>query len=243
MIVLFTDFGWRGPYIGQMKAVLARDAPDVVIVDLLHDAPVYDPRTAAYLLAAYLAELPSGAVLLGVVDPGVGSAARRPVIVELGKRWLVGPDNGLFAIAARRAGGGLWHEILWRPARLSATFHGRDLFAPVAARLAQGVWPETRRLDAPQSLRLDWPEDLAEVVYVDHYGNLITGMRAGKLGSDDRVAICGRALSSRRTFSDAAVGEVFWYENSSGLVEIAANQGSAAEALGARLGTQFDYGN
>jgi S-adenosylmethionine hydrolase len=102
MILLFTDFGYEGLYVGQMKAVLARDAPNVPVIDLMHDAPAHDPRSAAYLLAALVPEMPEGAVCLAVVDPGVGSD-RTPLVVNADGRWFVGPDNGLFEIVQRRA--------------------------------------------------------------------------------------------------------------------------------------------
>ena len=151
MIVMFTDFGVAGPYAGQMKAALAAVAPAVSAIDLMHDAPVFRPKASAYLLAALVRPLPAGTVVLGVVDPGVGSPGRRPVAARAGGRWFVGPDNGLFAIAAQHAGGGEWWEIDWRPERLSNTFHGRDLFAPVAARLALGEEPPAPRHPAELS--------------------------------------------------------------------------------------------
>ena len=138
MLVLVTDFGVAGPYLGQMKAVLYRDAPGVPVVDLFSDAPTCNPRATAYLLSAYAMEFPAGSVFLGVVDPGVGTEARRPVAVEADGRWFVGPDNGLFSLVARHAHTAHWWEITWRPQHLSMSFHGRDLFAPVAAMLARG---------------------------------------------------------------------------------------------------------
>ena len=140
MIVLFTDFGLAGPYVGQMRAVLHARAPDAPVVNLFADAPRFEPKLAAYLLAAYVEEFPAGTVFLAVVDPGVGGA-RAPAIVEADGRWFVGPENGLFAILARRADAFRWWRITWTPARLSASFHGRDLFAPVAAMLASGEPP------------------------------------------------------------------------------------------------------
>src|SRR5262249_10747338 len=102
MIVLFSDFGLEGPYTGQVKTVLYRNAPDVPVIDLFADAPAGKPKPGAYLLAAYGAWFPPGTVLLAVIDPGVGGA-RAAVVVEADGRWYVGPDNGLFEIVARRA--------------------------------------------------------------------------------------------------------------------------------------------
>jgi hypothetical protein len=236
MIAMFTDFGHQGPYMGQMEAVLAGLAPGIPSVRLLCDAPAFDARASAYLLAALTAPFPADTVFLCVVDPGVGSP-RRPLIMKADGRWYVGPDNGLLAIAARHASGGEWWEITWRPEHLSTSFHGRDLFAPVAAMLATGTMPEAAPC-VPEA-GVDWPDDLAEVIYVDAYGNLFTGLRAERMPAGADVEIAGHRPVRTRTFSDARPGELLWYANAHGLVEIAANQGSAAETLGAGVGTQL----
>lgn len=239
MIVLFTDFGLAGPYVGQMKAVLHRAAPAVPVIDLFADAPAFDPQAAAYLLAAYAPEFPQGTVFLAVVDPGVGGP-RAPLAVQADGRWYVGPDNGLFAIVARRAGAARAWEITWRPARLSASFHGRDLFAPVAARLALGEPPPGDDLGAfPPAAGpgADWPDDLARIVYIDRFGNAMTGLRAAALGGPTGIEAGGRRLARARSFSDLPPGEPFWYENANGLAEIAINRGRAADQLGLAVGT------
>ena len=235
MIVLFTDFGPGGPYTGQMKAVLAREAPGVPVVDLADDLPACDPEPSAYLLAAFAPAFPPGAVFVCVVDPGVGSE-RAPVAVSAGGRWYVGPDNGLLAIVARRAGDARWFAIDWRPSALSASFHGRDLFAPVAARLARGEEVPGTPLDAGP-VGADWPDDRAAIVYIDPYGNAMTGIRAARLAEDAVVVVGGRRLGRLRTFSDAARGAAFWYENANGLAEVAVNRGRADRVLGLGVGT------
>ncbi|MEC4594199.1 MULTISPECIES: SAM hydrolase/SAM-dependent halogenase family protein [Nitrospirillum] len=275
MIFLYTDFGWSGPYVGQMRAVLAARTPSgTPIIDLMHDAPAFDPLAAGRLLAAILPatlaalpHTPVPAVFLAVVDPGVGTA-RRPLAVRLSGRqggpqgrpiWLVGPDNGLFQplIADTTATGGLaeaW-EIIWRPDILSVSFHGRDLFAPVAALAAKGA-AEGQELG-------DWVRPLAltdlvgaaldggaagngRVLYIDSYGNGWTGLRPtgvldGSVAPDARLWVGGpgggRAVEPARTFGAVPPGTAFWYVNSSGLVEIAVNQGRADEALGFTLGS------
>ena len=237
MIVMFTDFGAEGPYVGQMKAVLATEAPAARVIDLMHDAPVFQHKAAAYLLAALVAPLPDGIVVLGVVDPGVGRTDRRPVAARAGGRWFVGPDNGLFAVAARHAGASEWWEISWRPERLSNTFHGRDLFAPVAARLANGAAPPGPRLEAGRAVGMDWLPDLGEVVYLDRYGNATTGIRAATLPADAVLKVADTSIRQARTFSDVRPGEAIWYENSSGLVEVAMNRANAAKVMGLRVGT------
>ena len=236
MIVLFTDFGPGGPYTGQTKAVLAREAPGVPVIDLADDLPPCQPAPAAYLLAACAPAFPPGAVFVCVVDPGVGSE-RAPLALGAGGRWFVGPDNGLLAIVARRAGDARWFAITWRPPSLSASFHGRDLFAPVAAMIARGEAVPGAPIDATATVGSDWPEDCARIVYVDPYGNAMTGLRAARLSANAIVAVGARRLRRLRTFSDAASGAAFWYENANGLVEIAVNRGRADRALGLRVGT------
>ncbi|OGI51846.1 MAG: hypothetical protein A3B81_01465 [Candidatus Muproteobacteria bacterium RIFCSPHIGHO2_02_FULL_65_16] len=237
MIALFTDFGLVDPYVGQMHAALARAAPGIPVIDLFHAVPDFDIRAGAYLLPAYVNEFPEGTVFVCVVDPGVGGA-RRPVLVQADGRRYVGPDNGLFHILARRAGAHECREILWRPEKLSASFHGRDLFAPAAARLACGEAPESAptTLTAPEG---EWPDDLPVVIYIDHYGNAVTGLRAEKIGPDATLKTGRRAVKYARVFDAVAPGKAFWYENANGLVEIAVNQGSAARALGLKLGQRL----
>jgi len=239
MIVLFTDFGLCGPYTGQMKAVLHQMAPGAQVVDLFADAPAGDPKAAAYLLAAYAPFFPEGTVFLCVVDPGVGGA-RPPVVVDADGRAYVGPGNGLFELVQRRAREVECYAIDWRPERLSASFHGRDLFAPVAAMLARGEDPPGEPCDDRAFRRPDWPDDLAEIVYVDRFGNAMTGMRAATLPAATKLSAAGRLLTRARTFSDRPPGEAFWYENSNGLVEIAVNSGRADRKLGLAVGMKVE---
>lgn len=235
MIVLFTDFGMEGPYIGQMKSVLVQQAPDSPIIDLFSNTPAHDPKAAAYLLAAYIQDFPSNTVFLCVVDPGVGGH-RRPVVVHVDGQWFVGPDNGLFNVIARRGSEVKWHEITWRPDRLSSSFHGRDLFAPVAARLANGELIQQYLHELPQCIDATWPDDYAHVIYIDHFGNVITGIRATSLNKKDCIRVNNKTLSYARTFSEVTAGDAFWYENANGLVEIAVNQGRADTIMGIKAG-------
>ncbi|MBI5782921.1 MAG: SAM-dependent chlorinase/fluorinase [Gammaproteobacteria bacterium] len=259
MIVLFTDFGLTDPYIGQLHAVLAREVPGVPVIDLFHSVPDFNIRAGAYLLPAYTRDFPPGTVFVCVVDPGVGGT-RRPVMLQADKRWYVGPDNGLFEMVRRRATEYECRVIHWRPPRLSASFHGRDLFAPVAARLARGEMPDSepvshfpeRRSTESLLVRGDmpdaepamltapadapWPDDLAEIIYIDHYGNGVTGLRAMSVSAAQTIRAGGEVLKYARVFSDAPPGEAFWYENANGLVEIAVNGGSAASRLDLKPG-------
>lgn len=236
MIILFTDFGGQGPYLGQMEMVIRQSLPAEPVVNLMADAPAFDPRASAYLLAALASAIPAQSVVLAVVDPGVGGA-RLPLVAEVDGVAYVGPDNGLFEILMRRGKTVRVWEIAWRPDRLSASFHGRDLFAPIAARLAAGLGPEDagcRPIEPPR--RAEWPDDLPIIIYHDHYGNAWTGLRASVVGAKAAVTVAGRSLARARTFSEVPAGEAFWYENSSGLVEIAVNGGAASCRPGLALG-------
>jgi S-adenosyl-L-methionine hydrolase (adenosine-forming) len=235
MILLFTDFGPSGPYTGQVKAVLQRLSPGVPVIDLFADAPMRNPKAASYLLAAYAPWFPAGSIFLAVVDPGVGG--ERPALaVEADGRWYVGPGNGLFEMVQRRASASRAVEIVWRSATLSASFHGRDLLAPVAALIARGEAPPGENRPASFAREAHWPDDLAEIVYLDHYGNAMTGLRAESLPPEAVLIAAGRRIARARTFSDVSPGTAFWYENSTGLAEIAVNMGRADDALGLAVG-------
>lgn len=235
MIVLFTDFGLEDPYVGQLHAVLVQQAPQVPVVDLFHGVPNFDIRAGAYLLPAYAGAFPQNSVFLCVVDPGVGTT-RAAVMLQADGQWYVGPDNGLFHILARRAHAQQTHLITWRPAHLSSSFQGRDLFAPIAAVLARGEWPPCEPTELAVPAGPQWPDDLAQVLYIDHYGNAVTGLRAAKLGANQILKVGKHRLCYRRVFADAPRGEGFWYENANGLAEIAVNQARADKVLQLRLG-------
>jgi S-adenosylmethionine hydrolase len=235
MIVLFTDFGIEGPYIGQMKSVLYRQAPNIPVIDLFSDVPPFGAQGASYLLAAYVNEFPEGTIFLCVVDPGVGSD-RRAALVQAGGRWFVGPDNGLFNTIATRASMLKWWDITWQPENCSNSFHGRDIFAPVSADLALGKMPDAVEVDPVGRLITDWPDDLARVVYIDRFGNAMTGIRASHMPVDAVLEIHGQHIKYARIFAEVSVGEAFWYENANGLVEIAVNQGRTDDKLGVKVG-------
>jgi len=234
VLVLFTDYGPADPYVGQLHGVLAHEAPGVAVIDLLHTVPAFDPRAGAYLLAALAPRFPAGSVFVCVVDPGVGGS-REALIVRSDDRWYVGPDNGLFEIVARRGRDVEVRAIRWRPPALSESFHGRDLFAPVAARIARGekVAAVPVQLSSAGS---DWPDDLAEIIYIDHFGNCLTGLRAGTLARDGHIRAGDHELAGARVFGEVPAGSAFWYENSLGLVEIAVNRGDASRELGLKPG-------
>jgi S-adenosyl-L-methionine hydrolase (adenosine-forming) len=236
MIVLFTDFGADDIYVGQVKAALLAHLPaGTVIIDLLHSVPNFHVRAGAHLLAALQSRFPAETVFFTVVDPGVGTD-RDAVILQADNQWYVGPDNGLLSVVAARATKTRTRRIVWRPPNLSSSFHGRDLFAPVAAWIARGDLPidaieETGELQ----VRLG-PDDLSEVIYTDHYGNALTGLRAHNVPRSAAIAVRDHRAPYARIFAEAPTGCAFWYENSIGLVELAAKGTSAARLLGIGAG-------
>jgi S-adenosyl-L-methionine hydrolase (adenosine-forming) len=241
MIVLFTDFGLAGPYTGQVQAVLHQSAPGVPVISLFADLPPAKPKPAAYLLAAYSTWFPADSVFVCVVDPGVGSQ-RRALVVAIDGRRFVGPENGLFELVLRRATTPRCWEITWQPGVASASFHGRDLFAPVAGRLARGEPPASLAQPVTPVRHPDWPDDLAEIVYIDHYGNAITGLRGdAAVPPHTELVAGGHSLRSARTFSAVPDAAAFWYVNSNGLVEVAVNGGRADRALGLSVGSPVAF--
>lgn len=240
MIVLFTDYGLQGPYLGEVESVLFRYAPAQRVINLFSDVPRQNPRAGAYLLASYSKGFPSGTIFFCVVDPGVGSDRDKPVVIRSGHHRYVGPHNGLFDIVTRRGVSVECWEITWQAERLSATFHGRDLYAPVCAMLANQQPVPGKPVDWHP--RYDWPDDLNKVIYIDHFGNLISGIRAGETSTEVVFGIGGNEVRHAATFSSVKPGAPFWYENSSGLVEIAVNRGSAAEVLSADIDTEVETG-
>ncbi len=240
MIVLFTDFGPGGPYTGQLQAVFCQQAPGIPVVDLVSDVPAYNPAASACLLAALASGFPKGCVFLCVVDPGVGSPQRAPIVLYTGGRWYVGPDNGLFGqLDSGQADAACW-EILWRPPELSNTFHGRDLFAPVAAALARGERPgggDYRKRELPLFGKDSLPPQL---IYLDHFGNAWSNLRAECLAPDARLQVAGQVFFHAGNYAAVVEGGCLWYVNSSGLVELAINQGNAARSHNLRVGLTLE---
>lgn len=231
-VYLFTDFGLADPYVGQVHARLLAESPGVPVVDLHHYAPPFRPDLAARLLEALLDHLPPGGIVVGVVDPGVGTE-RGELAVEAGKRWFVGPDNGLFAAPLTDPQARAYRLALPQTAGVSVSFHGRDRFAPAAAALARGddsvLGEEVGRPILGERVR-------EEVIYSDHYGNLITGIPGEDVPLAGNLVIGGREVGAGRTFGAVPPGELFWYVNSLGLVEVAAREASAAAELGLGVG-------
>lgn len=239
-IVLFTDFGAEGPYLGQMEAVLDELAPDCKVINLLSNAPTANPLLSSYLLAALSDHFANGTIFLSVVDPGVGGE-RKPVVLEADGRFFVGPENSLFNTVAISASTAKWSEIIWRPEHCSHSFHGRDIFAPVAAKLA------THTIEGCLSaLEVDltgWAEDLFKIIYIDHYGNAMTGIRFKQQYQGMMIRLGDKDIQQAGTFCEVDECQLFWYVNSCGLIEIAANRTSAQALLSLQLGDDVQICN
>jgi hypothetical protein len=235
-ILLFTDFGAADLYVGQVELVLDRYAQGTRVIHLCNEAPEFNVRASAHLLAALSTRVTRGDVVIAVVDPGVGME-RKSVVVRADGKWFVGPDNGLLSVlCARSTTRQLW-QILPPPDGISQTFHGRDVFAPAAGAIATDDFPN-ERVQGAEKLEVMLPsDDLAEIIYVDHYGNAMTGLRAAGLPTEGVLSVNGHRVSYARTYGETPPGATFWYENSIGLVEVAKHGASAAQALELRIGT------
>jgi S-adenosyl-L-methionine hydrolase (adenosine-forming) len=251
LITLTTDFGSGSHYAAAAKGVILTLNPEVRIVDLTHDITAQDLRQAAFFLVSTLPHFPPETIHVVVVDPGVGSQ-RSILYVELANLRVLVPDNGCWTWLME---GGrrrprvirLTEKRFWR-SRVSATFHGRDIFAPVAANLSLGLDPRELgpivtdwvRLDRPAP-RHDFQGISGEVLYIDHFGNLITNIPGETLTLDDRpkrVRVAGVEVPHIvRTYSDAEPGALIALVSSSEWLEVAVNQGNAARKLGATVGT------
>jgi len=239
LIASFTDFGPTGPYHGQMDAVLASQAPNTPRVTLMTDAPMFDAQAAGLLLSSLSDFMPPNTLFLAVVDPGVGGG-RRPLILKTERNIFVGPDNGLLVPIVRRGNDIEIVTIEWQPERLSESFHGRDLFAPVAATLANGEAVKVSPLKIEEMTGFTSPLERNRIIYIDHFGNAVTGVKAEDVEDGTIITIHGKALRYARTFSEVPVGESFWYRNSMGLVEFAVNCGSVASLLDLELGMPLE---
>lgn len=246
LVSLLTDFGLRDTYVGQMKAAVLAVAPSAQPVDLTHAVPPQDVEAGAFLLWAGVEAFPPGAsVHLAVVDPGVGSARRAVAARSARGDLFVGPDNGLLGPALDRLGGvvaavELREPAFWRLAAPGGTFHGRDIFGPVAGHLAQGVALE--RLGPPIDLLRPFSLGLADgltgrVLYVDTYGNLVTNIPAASLPDRYVVRLGSHSIAAQPHYQAVAPGALLALVGSSGLLEISARNASAAALTGASRGT------
>jgi S-adenosylmethionine hydrolase len=253
IITLTTDFGLRDPYVAEMKAVILGINPKTRIVDVTHQVKKFDVRMGAYLLASASPYFQRGTVHVAVVDPGVGTD-RQPIIVQTGRGCFVGPDNGILAMALRRVGGKMRvYRITNRESVLqevSNTFHGRDIFAPVAAHLASGRRPgemgqETRQMLMPEFARVVKRKHGLEgqVVYVDDFGNIITNLGLRELetmetGDLVNVKVGNTRLTLRlcKAYGDVKKRQPLAIIGSHNFFEVSVNQGSAASVLNVKTG-------
>ncbi len=255
MITLLTDFGLTDAYVGTMKGVIASINPRVQVIDLSHDVAPQDVHDAAFLLAGAYEYFPAGTIHLAVVDPTVGSE-RRAICVCSGGYYFVGPDNGVLSIGCYRAGRPKIHLLeneQYFLERRSRTFHGRDIFAPVAAHLAAGVpidalGPRLRsmkRITIPKVSVRAGAAIAGRVVYVDRFGNLTTNIgseaivRAFPRSKREGLLIsCGghQVRGLKGTYSEVASGDAIALFGSYDLLEIAVRDGSASSQLGVKRG-------
>lgn len=250
IVTLTTDFGTRDGYVGEMKGVLASSAPAARLLDVTHAVPPGDVRAGAWVLGRIWSRFPAGTVHLAVVDPGVGGE-RRALAARADGRWLVGPDNGLLTAVA--AGVGVEGARRLDPDRvgldpLSDTFHGRDLFAPAAARLAAGADPSELGPDVDPDglvgLELSEPrrEDgwlVGEVRHVDRFGNLITDLPLGELPGEPVAEIGGyRIRGLSRAFASVEPGEPVLIRGSGGTLEVCVRGERASDTLGQGRGAR-----
>ncbi|MDZ8088392.1 MAG: SAM-dependent chlorinase/fluorinase [Nostoc sp. DedQUE12b] len=244
LVTLLSDFGARDVYVGIMKGVIAQINPRLTVVDLTHQIPPQDIAAARFSLMNAYAHFPVGTVHLAVVDPGVGGK-RRAIAVEFAQGFLVGPDNGIFsgllsqspAIAAVE----LTNLNYWRTPQPSKTFHGRDIFAPVAANLASGVPLKQlgQEIDLASLVNLDignckqtTTSVMGCIQYIDHFGNLVSNIPASYVqGKTWCVQVAGLSVPGRETYGEVKVGEIIALVGSHGWVEIAINCGDAHSQL------------
>ncbi len=251
IITLLSDFGTQDVYVAVMKGVIAQIAPQVTVVDLTHQIPPQNIALASFQLAIAQAHFPAGTVHLAVVDPGVGGS-RRGIAFQTGTSYFVGPDNGLFtgvlttASSAKSVAVELTHPKYWYNQQPSPTFHGRDIFAAVAAHLANGVHvrdfgpaiPPTRLLRLPLGHYQQTETGFTGAIQaIDRFGNLITTLPSNCVsGQAWAIHAAGKVIPGVRTYSDRPYGAMIGLIGSHGWLEIAVNGGNAQVTLGLGLG-------
>jgi len=255
-IGLLTDFGLSDPYVGQMKAVLAKKAPTCPVVDISHGVVPYNIAQAAFFLAASYRHFPKDAIILAVVDPGVGTD-RKIVTLQIGENILIAPDNGLLSLALTTATTSDIQvfdltKAMDAPKEISHTFHGRDVFAPLAAWLALGGDPAGlgHNLDPADLISCNWSQPTikpnsatAHVLHIDHFGNCVLNLKAGALPAPQKVNLASLSredLACTTTYADLETGAPGLLEGSQGFLEIAVNQHSAADKFGLSMGDTIE---
>ncbi len=252
IITLTTDFGLSDPFAGMMKGVILGLAPGAQIVDITHEIQSYDILEAAFVIKSSYGYFPEGTIHVVVVDPGVGSS-RRPLAAAAGRHMFVAPDNGVLSLilspgAAEISVHQITNQSLFKHP-VSNTFHGRDIFAPVAAHLACGAPLDSVGPRIPDFVQKAIPEPrplgadrlIGAVLRVDKFGNVITNFRAGDLKPGFRIRAAGFDIQRLcNSFSEAEPGEFLAIEGSVGYIELALNQGSAADRLNVESGSEIE---
>lgn len=242
IVTLLTDFGSADSYVAEIKGVILSAVPDATLVDISHAISPGDVGAAAYVLHRAWRKFPPGSIHLGVVDPGVGTT-RAALVLEAHGHRFVGPDNGLFSFVLRDAP--VTAVLLAEPDWAAPTFHGRDIFAPAAARLAAGesiaaLGPPFMGIPERLATREPYHEGkvlIGEVIYVDRFGTLVTNFTASNMPDYASLEIEGAEIGHlRRTFADVSTGVLLAYLGSDGHVEIAVRDGAAARKLGIGVG-------
>jgi hypothetical protein len=245
-IALISDFGYRDAYVGIMKSVIKGLSPDAQLIDLCHEVPAHNVMSGAYLVASAVAYLPENSIVLGVVDPGVGTS-RRAIAVQAGQLTYIGPDNGLFNMAYDLTPPLKAVELSnsdFHLPRVSKTFHGRDIFSPVAGHLARGVAFEELgdEIEIESLVRLPEIGPLIKesgiecrIVHVDHFGNVVTNLSRDVMEAAQRRPVFARIKEHRAQFAESfahvAKNDPVAYFNSTDFLEIGIRNGSAAEQL------------
>ena len=252
LVTLTTDFGSRDPYVAEMKAAILSISPEATIVDVTHEIAKFNIRMGAYALASAAPYFPKGTIHVAVVDPGVGTR-RRPILIQTQLGFFIGPDNGLLISAAEHQGITSVHEIANTKLmlqRVSNTFHGRDVFAPAAAHLANGVspdevGPEVRDIVKPDFTKVTLEKGMlaGEVLHVDDFGNIITNIgekqvERVRLADIITVELAAKKLELRfcKAYSEVQPQEPLALIGSHNYLEIAINQGNAARKFKVRPG-------
>jgi S-adenosylmethionine hydrolase len=244
IITLTTDFGIQDPYVAEMKGVLLQHCPDAQLVDVTHQIPAQDVVGGSLALDRILGAFPARTIHLAVVDPGVGSG-RKLLVWKACRQVVVCPDNGLITWPARRREAGKVFELTYRPAPSSNTFHGRDILAPVAGLLAAGYPLLKLARPSRQAVLLDLApstDGSGRIIHFDHFGNATTNIPAGLAGRNE-IHVKGKPIGPlRKTYSDVGSGKSVALVESSGLIEIAVRNGSAAMSLKLKLGDPVHIG-
>jgi S-adenosylmethionine hydrolase len=256
IITITTDFGLRDPYVAEMKAVILSICPNATIVDVTHEIEKFNVKAGAFILASAAPYFPKGTIHVAVVDPGVGTK-RRPILIQTECGFYIGPDNGVLALAATKQGIKHIYEIsnsrLMLP-KISDTFHGRDIFAPAAAHLANGTPPadfgsQIHDIFMPEFAKVVRKRNslAGEVLHIDGFGNIITNFSEKdlkELGVKEIVEVCLKDANLRlklcKTYAEAEPQKPLAIVGSHDFLEISVNQGNASKTFKAKIGDRIE---